>query len=257
VVAGVWDDPAVDWSRFELTIIRSTWDYTDRHDRFVEWAASVPRLLNPAQVVRWNTDKRYLDDLAAAGVPVVETTYVADVGELDLPDQGHYVLKPAIGAGSINADRFDLGDAAGRERALEHARKLIASGNTVMVQPFAHSIEETGETGVILIDGRFSHAMRKGMMLGAHSLEEAQGLYLEEQIEPRAPTSAELALASAAVAAVPFDPDVLLYARVDMVPGANGEPMLMELELTEPSLFMVTAPASPGRFAEAIAARAR
>ena len=254
VVPGVWDDSSVDWDRFAMTVIRSTWDYTDRRDKFVEWARSVPRLFNPAHVIEWNTDKRYLNDLAAAGIPVVATTFVSNERDLDLPSQGEYVLKPAVGAGSIGADRYDLADGPARDRALAHARRLIDTGNTVMIQPFVDSIESAGETGVILMNGEFSHAMRKGMMLGAHTLAEVEGLYKEEQIDPREASQAQMDLAHSAVAAAPFDADDLLYARVDMVPGDDGMPMLMELELTEPSLFMVRAPHSPQRFAEAIAA---
>ena len=257
VVPGVWDDPTVDWDRFELTVIRSTWDYTERRDAFVEWARSVPRLLNPASVIEWNTDKRYLSELVSAGVPVVETTFAATADELALPADGEYVLKPAVGAGSIGADRYNSADPTARQRAADHATRLIAAGQTVLIQPFVHSIEEAGETSVMLMNGEFSHAIRKELMLGAHTLEEVEGLYKEEQIGQRQPSPSELALAARTIAALPFNPADLLYARVDMVPGPDGSPILMELELTEPSLFMLRAPGSEEQFAAAIAARAK
>jgi hypothetical protein len=112
VVPAVWDDPSFDWDRCELNVIRSTWDYPDRRDAFVGWARSVPRLFNPAHVIDWNTDKRYLNELAAVGVPVVETRFVTDVADLNLPNGGEWVLKPAVGAGSIGAARYDLTDAS-------------------------------------------------------------------------------------------------------------------------------------------------
>jgi len=199
-----------------------------------------------------------LADLARADLPVIRTTWIADVGALDLlPPVGLYVLKPSVGAGSLDADRFDLGDVADRGRARGHAEKLLTAGLSVMLQPFAEAIEESGETGVILVDGRLSHGIRKGPMLGPKALDEVDALYKEEAIEARTPSAAEIELAHAAVAAVPRGSEPLLYARVDMVPGADGRPMIMELELTEPSLFMVTAPETSHTFARAIAAQAR
>jgi glutathione synthase/RimK-type ligase-like ATP-grasp enzyme len=257
VTPAVWDDSSVDWERFDVSIIRSTWDYTDDRDSFVAWARSVSRLLNPAEIVAWNTDKHYLDDLAAAGVPAVPTTWITSSDASDLPTEGEFVIKPSIGAGSIDAERYDLGDAPSRELATNHVRRLTDAGRTVMLQPFAHAIDELGETAVILIDGRFSHAVRKGAMLGNSDVGAVDDLYRDETITPSTATDDQIELAMRAVAAVPVDVSPLLYARVDMVPGSDGRPILMELELTEPSLFMVTTPGSERTFAAAIAARAR
>jgi hypothetical protein len=260
VTAAVWDDAGVDWDRFDVSVLRSTWDYTDRREEFVRWASSVPRLLNPADVVAWNTNKRYLDDLDRAGVPVIPTTWISDGTNEHLPTTGEYVIKPAVGAGSLDAQRFNFEDAADRSRAEEHVRRLVDRTQTVMVQPYASGIESTGETGVIFVDGEFSHAIRKGPMLGAVVLDEVDGLYREEAIESRTATTDELDLAQAALAAASEILQLegpLLYARIDMVRGENGRPTLMELELTEPSLFMATTPGSEGRFASAIANRAK
>jgi len=257
VTPAVWDDASVDWDRFDLTVIRSTWDYTDRRDKFVEWARAVPRLVNPAEIVAWNTDKRYLDHLAAAGIPTVATTWITGEDGWDLPPDGEYVIKPSVGAGSMDAERYDLADIAAREMAVAHAKRLLASGKTVMLQPFAHEIEEAGETGVVLLEGRLSHAMRKTGMLGPTVPEAVDGLFKEEKIEGRTPDAAQVDLAHAAVRAIPVDRSGLLYARVDMVPDKDGRPVLMELELTEPSLFMKTSPGSERLFAEVIAQRAR
>jgi hypothetical protein len=259
VVPVAWDDPSVDWDRFALSVIRSTWDYTDRRDEFVRWAQRVPRLLNPAVLVEWNTDKRYLSDLEAAGVPVVPTTWVPSADGAYLPQTGEYVIKPAVGAGSLDAERYVLSEVEQRARAAGHVERLIASGQTVMVQPFMSAVETSGETGVVFIDGQLSHAFRKGVMLGPSSHEEVEGLYKEETIDPCEASQAELDVANdalnAALRSVTVD-QPLLYARVDMVPDATGRPVIMELELTEPSLFMTTAPDSYARFATAIAARA-
>src|ERR1043165_3423528 len=88
----VWDEPGVDWSRFDLVLPRSTWDYAERRDGFLAWAASVPRVLNPLAVLEWNTDKqRYLTDLDSAGVPIVPTAFVEPGGALD-PPAGRFVV---------------------------------------------------------------------------------------------------------------------------------------------------------------------
>lgn len=252
----VWDDPAVDWNRYDLVVIRDTWDYTTKRSEFVAWAHSVPRLANPADVVEWNTDKRYLRDLDRAGLPVVSTSWINDEPVV-LPAAGAHVLKPAVGAGSIDAARFALHDLHEAELARAHALRLLAAGHTVMVQPYLESIEVSGETGLIFLGGVFSHATAKGAMLAADRGLEAGGLYKAETIETRRPDPAELDLARRALSAVPGGPGRLLYARVDVVPGPDGPPLLIELELTEPSLFMHTAPGSEKRFASAIVEYAR
>jgi len=247
----VWDDPGVDWNAVDLVVIRSTWDYTNRRDAFLAWAQSVPRLVNPADIVAWNTDKRYLADLAVAGLPVVPTTWIS--GEpVELPAEGAYVLKPSIGAGSVDASRFLLHEEHERRLARGHAERLIAAGHTVMVQPYLDRIETAGEVGLIFMGGTFSHAITKGAMLAAPRQMEVAGLYKEETITPRQSTNAELDLAASAMAAVPGGADRLAYARVDLVPDADGRPLVIELELTEPSLFMHAAPGSEQRFAEVL-----
>jgi hypothetical protein len=247
----VWDDDSIDWAAFDLVVIRDTWDYTSRRNEFVRWAHSVPRLANPAQVIEWNSDKRYLADLAHAGLPVIPTTWISDSSN-ELPEQGMHVFKPAVGAGSVDAARFAMHDEHEAALAREHAQRLLATGQTVMVQPYLAGIDSGGESGVIFVGGRFSHGIRKRAMLSEELRPEAGGLYMEEQITARDPSSAELDLAIRALAVVPGGARSLTYARVDVVPGGNGEPVIMELELTEPSLFMSTTPGSQERFADAI-----
>ncbi|HWH24967.1 MAG TPA: hypothetical protein VNW68_08775 [Candidatus Limnocylindria bacterium] len=256
VTAGVWDDPAVDWATFDLVVIRSTWDYPARRADFLRWAASVRRLANRAALIAWNTDKRYLADLAATGLPVVPTRWVAPAETLELPAGGEHVIKPSVGAGSLDAERFNLDDPAQAHAARAHAERLLAAGRTIAIQPYVGAVDSHGETAIILIDGRLSHAIVKGPMLGAGGREQVAGLYRAESIAPRRPTPAELELASRTLAAIPGGPDDVLYARVDLLPGASGDPVIIELELTEPSLFLGTAAGSAQRFAEAILAHA-
>ena len=255
VSARVWDDPSVDWAAFDLVVIRSTWDYTARRDQFVTWARSVERvarLANPADVAAWNTDKRYLNDLAGSGLPIVPTQWLAPGRRPELPPAGRVVLKPSVGAGSFDAGTFVLDEPAQSAAARAHAERLLSAGVSVMVQPYLAAIDKEGEAGLIYVGGRFSHAVTKGAMLSGQQREQVAGLYKAETITPRQPSGDELRLAERVLAAVPGGPERLTYARVDLVPGDDGRPLLIELELTEPSLFMATAPGSEDRFADAI-----
>ncbi|PSK96953.1 hypothetical protein CLV30_12437 [Haloactinopolyspora alba] len=249
-----WDDAEADWASFDLVVLRSTWDYARRRDEFLAWARHVPSLANPAELVEWNTDKTYLRELAAAGVPVVPTTWV-DPGEaVALPADGEYVVKPAVGAGSLDTGRYRLDESAHRELAAAHVERLTAQGRTVMLQPYLAAVDEAGETAVLYLGGRFSHAIRKGPMLDGPDQGSGE-LFRPEQIDARNPSSAELDLARRTLDALPADGADLLYARVDMIPGADGAPVVLEVELTEPSLFLDHDAAAPARFADAVAAR--
>ncbi len=249
----VWDDDTVDWSLFDVVVVRSTWDYPPRRDEFVRWSSRVPRLFNPGEVIAWNTDKLYLDDLRAAGVPVVPTTFVSPGQEHPLPAHGVFVVKPTISAGSLDTERYDA-DATGEPAAAAaHVRRLTEAGRTVMIQPYLSGVDTHGETALVHIGGTFSHAIRKGPILHVPEVLVA-GLYRDEAISDRVATAAELRVAQMALAAA-GDAD-LLYARVDLLPDADGNPILLELELTEPSLFLGHDEAAPGRLADAIIARA-
>ena len=253
VDALAWDDRTADWGRYELVVLRSPWDYPARHAKFVAWAAAVPNLANPAAVVAWNTDKRYLGQLADAGVPVVPTDWIPPGGTLS-NGSGSVVVKPSVGAGSIDTGRYDLTDPAQRTLAEELLGRVHASGRVAMVQPYLDAVDTYGETALVYLDGGYSHAIRKGPMLSGPD-EGTGGLYKLEEVRSREPLDAERALAEQVLDALPFDRETLLYARVDVVPGSTGEPVLLELELTEPSLFLATAPGAADRLAIAIERR--
>jgi glutathione synthase/RimK-type ligase-like ATP-grasp enzyme len=249
----VWDDPSVRWEDVRLVVIRSTWDYAERRDAFLEWCAGVPRVLNSVPVISWNTDKTYLRDLEAAGVPTVPTTWVgvdSHAGDFLLPE-GHLVVKPVISSGSQHTARYDP---SGREAARIHVERLLTGGRAVMVQPYVTSVDADGETGMIYIDGAFSHAVRKGPLLQAPGVATDQ-LWALEDITPRSAAADERAVAEATLDALPWPREALLYARVDLVRGIDGAPLLLELELTEPSLFLGLEHGAAARLAEAIAVR--
>lgn len=245
----VWDDPSVDWDRFEHVIIRSCWDYTDRRPEFVAWSASVPALHNPAPVISWNTDKAYLRDCAAAGIPVIETYWDVQAGD-DIGSHTEWVCKPSVSAGSRDTARWNS-----RDDVYAHSAQLLAAGRSSIVQPYIQSVDSDGETAMIFIRGAFSHAVRKGQLLykGEGVRTERDGAH--EAITPRAPTATQLEVAAEALRSAEgilgLDKP-LLYARVDLVAAPDGAPLVMELELTEPSLFLAHGPDAADLLIEAL-----
>jgi hypothetical protein len=245
VEPAVWDNPTVDWNRFDAVVLRSTWDYPDAYDAFLRWAAAVPRLINPFEIVRWNTDKTYLLDFEAAGIATVPTAFAGPGEAWDIPEHwSEVVVKPATSAGSRDTARYRRSDA----RVAHHIARLQASGRMAMLQPYRQEVDEAGETGLIYAAGVFSHAFRKGPLLGPDGRITDQ-LFAPEDIVPRQPSPDELELGEQAMDFVAGRFGKPAYARVDLLPG----PMIIEVELTEPSLYLAYGAGSPERFAEAIA----
>lgn len=230
----VWDNPAIDWNSYDSVVVRSCWNYTGRREEFVAWARSIPSLHNPSDVIAWNTDKVYLHEFAASGTPVIDTYWDVQRSD-DIGEHSEWVCKPSISAGSRDTARW-----SSREEVYAHSAALVAAGRTSMVQPYVQSVDTDGETAMIFLGGEFSHAIRKGQLL--HKGEGADvDRDSRESITPRAPTAAqhEVAAESLAVVARILNLDEpLLYARVDLVAASDGSPVVIELELTEPSLFL-------------------
>ncbi|HTX62447.1 MAG TPA: hypothetical protein VMD28_02335 [Acidimicrobiales bacterium] len=239
-----WDDPGFDWTAPQLSVVRSTWDYAARPEAFLEWARGVPRLANPHDVLAWSCDKRYLAELANAGIPVVETSYASSGSEAVLPE-GDVVVKPVIGAGSRGARRFAPDE---HDAARSHVDELAATVGLALVQPYEPAAE-LGEVDVVVLDGVVSHAIRKHAPMGIAPDALPQGPL---RVEVTVPTAEVLALVDDVLGAVPGEPP-LCYARVDVVETARG-PLVMEVELVEPFLFLGSAAHAPDRCAAAIAA---
>jgi glutathione synthase/RimK-type ligase-like ATP-grasp enzyme len=231
-----WREPDVDWSTFDAVLIRSTWDYHDHVDEFVAWADHVDgrtRLCNPAAIVRWNAHKGYLLDLERDGVLVVPTVVVDQTDAESLSTIGdrrgwsEVVVKPTVSAGAKSTGRYRADDPGG-ERAL----RSVLDDSDALVQPYLAEIETVGETSMVIIDGQVTHAIGKVPGTGDFRVQPHHGGAERE----REPTTAELELASRAIAAA-SDRGSILYARVDCV-TVDGQPMLMELELIEPALYL-------------------
>jgi glutathione synthase/RimK-type ligase-like ATP-grasp enzyme len=240
-----------DMSDYEGAVVRGAWDYILDRNAFLDWAKTVPKLANPFEVLCWNTDKRYLRELEASGIPVV-TTQWSDVPGWSLPD-GPFVVKPAVSAGGRNSARY--GGRADGDTARAHVAALEAAGDVAMIQPFVPSVDTVGETGTYVFGGRVSHAIRKGGVLQEGAPASADlNMGSLDTVTGRA---VDPSLASFALDVLAASPGPCLYARVDTVADEDGSPMLMELEVAEPYLFLARAEdpaAAADRFAAAVAA---
>lgn len=248
----VWSAPAVDWSGFDAIVVRSPWDYFLRAAEWAAWldtvAAAATPMLNPVEVIRWNSHKSYLQQLAQAGVPVVDTVMTRGSAPVDLSDLmagagwDDAVVKPAIDGGA--ARLFRVSDVPDPQARFD----VLVAGGDVLVQPFLTSIVDQGELSLVYFGGELSHTVRKQAKPGDIRVQPTWGgSYVLE-----GPTSEAIQVAARVFDAVDAD---LLYARVDLVRADDGTLRLIELEAIEPLLFLELDERAPERFADALAAR--
>jgi len=252
-VPAIWHDPAVDWSVYDLVVLRSPCHHV-RRDEFMAWCTTVPQVSIPADLVAWNTHKWYLNDLAAKGIPIIATQWLAPGDCWELPSSGEYVLKPATGSGGHGTGRYRLDDARDRDLAEAHIRRLHMQGTLVMLQPYLPGVDCCGETNLVYLDGEYSHAIHRSAVLAGPDMDVAPS-YAAPSATPRPPTIAEYELAERVLTALPIPRERLLFARVDVVPGPDGRPLVIEVDVTEPSLFLRTTDGAARRLAVAIADR--
>jgi glutathione synthase/RimK-type ligase-like ATP-grasp enzyme len=248
-----WDDLNTDWASFDLVVIRSPWDYSWRSREFFAWideCGSRTRIMNQPHIMRWNADKTYLRFMKDKSIPIISTEFVAPGESATFPVDYEFVVKPSVGAGSRYCARYQPSE---RSRAEEHVDSIHAEGVTAMIQPYVHEIETTGERALVFIEGEFLHAIRKNAVL-------SPGTRFDQDKDAHpgtrcwTPTDQELALARRVLGAIPFS-EPLLYARVDMV-SDPAEPVMTELELVEPGLYLRIHPGSEHRVAQAIVSTA-
>jgi glutathione synthase/RimK-type ligase-like ATP-grasp enzyme len=241
-----WDEPEVEWGDFDLCLIRSTWDYHEKHCEFLDWTRQVEAttaLQNRAGLIAWNSEKTYLRELAKRGVRTVPTVWVSRDSRLELEGilagtgWAEAVVKPVVdlGARNLHRARADEGSAA---------LETVLQRGGAMVQPFLPSLEEQGELSLIYVEGRFTHAVRKRPAPGDFRVQSLWG----GTVSREEPSDAEVELAESALAEFKEAP---LYARVDLVAGPGGEPCLIELELIEPNLYLAHHPPAATALAEA------
>jgi glutathione synthase/RimK-type ligase-like ATP-grasp enzyme len=267
----VWNDPAADWN-VDVVVVRSTWDYSTQRDAFIAWARrieSTTTLCNDASMLAWNTDKRrYLTTLEEQGVPTVPTLWLdkdaghekqtgasfrsaaRDLAQLVRETKWSrtaraIVVKPTVGAGARDTAKFSFDELADRAQRFVDGHRPHQS---LMVQPFLPGIED-GEVSLVFLENTFSHAVRKTPANGDFRSQPEFG----SRVVSTTPTSAERSLAEKVLEVCGGNP---LYARVDLVRGLEGQPCLIELELTEPSLYLGWADGSARLLAEAVMRRA-
>ena len=247
-----WSRPGFDWSAPRAAVLRSTWDYFERFAEFSPWldhTAAQTQLFNSPALLRWNVDKHYLRDLAAAGVNVPSTRYIEPGDTTPLAEHlaasglRSAILKPAISGAARHTYRLD----AVRAAELEPVFRSLVQQECMMLQPFLEDVLTAGELSLMVIGGRCTHAVRKIARPGDFRVQDDHG----GTVHPHSPTSEEIRFAEEAVASCPSRP---LYARVDAVHDAAGALSLMELELVEPELFFRFHPPAADALAAEIAA---
>lgn len=240
-----WDDAKADWANYAGVIIGTTWDYWDRLDEFLaalDLIEGQTRLFNPSSLVRWNIRKTYLRDLEAKGAKLIPTLWLDEADEasakaaFDALGADDLVFKRQIGAGAKDQHRVKRGET------------LPRMPHPMMAQPFLPMIQTEGELSFIFIDGDFCHALVKRAQPGDYRIQSTYG-GREEKITPSAD---DLASARAIISALDTPP---LYGRVDMLRGADGGLLLMELEVIEPYLYPVEGPELGERMAAGVARR--
>jgi glutathione synthase/RimK-type ligase-like ATP-grasp enzyme len=252
-----WARPDIDWSRFRCTMFRTTWNYFKRFPEFTRWLTRVEsqtRVLNTPSIVRWNWDKHYLADLEARGVPVVPSRFVERGETRSLPDLldatgwTDAIVKPCVSGGAYHTYRIHRGNAAEIDAAV---RGLLDSGS-LMLQPFQEDILRTGEDTLMVLDGQYTHAVRKKVKAGDFRVQDDFG----GTVHPLEPTPEQRELAERAMAAC-FSAEARrpapVYGRVDMVRDNDGRLAIMELELIEPELWLRYHPPAAEVLADAIA----
>jgi glutathione synthase/RimK-type ligase-like ATP-grasp enzyme len=257
-VTAVWNDPGVDWSAFDLVLANGAWDNIHHVDAFVAWVDGVARsgvpVRNPPAMLRWNIDKRYLQDLERAGVPTVPTTWIGPLAPGDAAaapafPEGEVVVKPSVSGGGYRTARYRPHE---RASALEHVDELLDAGRTAMVQPYEARVDSEGETALVYLGGRFSHALHKDPMI-RRGVGPTDSLIENQVVTAAIASAAQKAVAGLALAAAEALVGPSTYARVDLVPTESGEPALLELELLDPVLFFMHHPAGAVALARLLA----
>ena len=227
-----WDSD-VDWSIFDVCLLRTTWDYTLHIEAFLEWVNRVSQqtvLLNSSEIIHWNSDKRYLKELSEKGVPIAPTVWLEEQQDIEtiLQERGwdKAFLKPLVGACAYDTLRFSI-DEAGIAQQLLH--KVLGTCG-MMLQPYLKRVETEGEYSAIYFSGTLSHCVQKIPVSGDYRVQDDYGAF-DQAIEPLPGLTT---LAQQALEAIEED---WLYARVDALRMEDETWVLNELEMIEPSLF--------------------
>ncbi|MSS83713.1 glutathione synthetase [Actinomycetaceae bacterium WB03_NA08] len=264
----VWNDPAVDWDNAGLVVIRSVVDYAADRNGFLEWTRSLPRVLNHADVLEWNSDKHYLNELAERGLPTIPTTWLSASRGYSkhqvhsrFPAFGDFVVKPAVSSGVRDIGRYSSTSILGRQAAIAQVMELLGEGRDVMIQRYEETVETQGERSLIFFNGIISHAVDKGALLTPAQVTEDE--VQQVPVEAHSATDQELRWGEQ-IRLVLHEyvrermgrDEQFLFNRVDLVPDGKGSFVVMEVALVDADLYLNAAPRALGNFADAISVRA-
>lgn len=264
----VWNDPAVDWDNAGLVVVRSVVDYAHDRPEFLRWAKRVPRLLNTYDVLRWNSDKHYLQELGKRGLPTIDTTWVsADAGydkrqvHARFPAFGDFILKPTVSSGVRDIGRYSAEDLQARQAAIAQAMRMLGEGRDIMVQRYRAEIDVHGEISLVFFNGLLSHAVQKSALLPPSHVTDRK--IRDVVVSATEPTDQELRWGEQIRTAIhdyvrqrQGRDEQFLFNRVDVVPDGRGSFLVMEIAMVDADLYLDATPSSMSNFADAIAVRA-
>lgn len=264
----IWNDPAVDWDDAGLVVVRSVVNYAEDRKAFLDWAKRVPRLLNGYDVLRWNSDKHYLQELSKRGLPTIDTTWVSAERKLEkrqvharFPAFGDFVLKPTVSSGVRDIGRYSAEDLQARQAAIAQAMKLLAEGRDVMIQRYQEEIDTQGEMSLVFFNGLLSHAVQKGALLPPDHVTDRR---IREAVVSEIEVGDQELRWGEQIRAAIHDyvrhrlgrDEQFLFNRVDIVPDGHGSFLVMEVALVDADLYLDATPTAMGNFADAISVRA-
>lgn len=246
----IWNDPAINWQDYTLAILKSPWDYFDLINDFYDWLNQLEnfkvRLLNPIDVVKWNSNKLYLQEIEAAGLKITPSTFIRKQESVNLNEFfGKYgvdklIVKPSVSGGAKNTFKVIADNVSEVNQKLNN----LLQEEDFIVQPFLPEILENGEWSFIFFNGAYSHSLVKQAKPGDFRVQPAHG----GSVHPQNPGEEQIAIAQQYINLFAKN---CLYARVDGT-FVNGEFLLMELELIEPFLFLNTDPQNYERYYKAL-----
>lgn len=246
----IWNDPGVNWENYSLAILKSPWDYFDLIEEFYSWLDQLEakniKLLNPIEVVRWNANKHYLQEIEAAGLKITPSFFIQNKESVNLEyffekfNTNKLIVKPCVSGGAKNTFKVTADNVTKVNQKLN----LLIQDEDFIIQPFLPEILENGEWSFVFFNGMYSHSLIKQAKPGDFRVQPAHG----GSVHPQKPSEELIATAQQYVKLFAKD---CLYARVDGT-FVNGDFLLMELELIEPFLFLNTEPENYERYYKAL-----
>lgn len=263
----IWNDKNVNWEDASATIVRSVVDYATNREGFLQWARSVPRILNQADVLEWNSDKHYLIELGKRGLDLIPTTWIAADKGYDkrrvharFPAMGDFVVKPTVSSGQRDVGRYSANEVEQKQDAIAHAMRILEGGRDVMLQRYENAIEEFGEISFVFFNGLLSHSVEKPAALDPR--QENDESIQSVSVVPHEPTLDELRWVESLRHAVHSyirdrrgHDEQMLYLRADMVPDGEGRFLVMEIALADANLYLNQVEGALENFADAISVR--